>query len=248
MPSVDCESVKYNPFGYSLEAHLSVFEIPADDPRDRQRYPLAETRLHRLAVALARILLRPLLDLQVDGEANLPPDEGLIVAANHLAEVDSLPIQLALGRPVFSMHDAAAFRMPLTDALLRSLGAFPLYRGGRDQWALLHARSLLGAGQVVAMFPEGTPSQGRGLKVARTDAARLALALGCLILPVAIEGSPQLFRGAPGRVRVHVTVCAPLRPEPGELPLALTDRLMFTLAGALPPRLRGVYAEPPRGF
>jgi hypothetical protein len=35
---------------------------------------------------------------------------------------------------------------------------------------------------------------------------------------------------------------------PGETPLALTDRLMFTLAAALPVEMRGVYAEMPKGF
>jgi hypothetical protein len=30
--------------------------------------------------------------------------------------------------------------------------------------------------------------------------------------------------------------------------LALTDRLMFTLAQALPEEMRGVYAEMPEGF
>jgi len=39
-----------------------------------------------------------------------------------------------------------------------------------------------------------------------------------------------------------------LMPNPGENPLALTDRLMFTLAQALPEELRGVYAEMPNGF
>jgi len=37
-------------------------------------------------------------------------------------------------------------------------------------------------------------------------------------------------------------------PQGGETPLALTDRLMFTLAQALPRKMRGVYAEAPPGF
>jgi hypothetical protein len=37
-------------------------------------------------------------------------------------------------------------------------------------------------------------------------------------------------------------------PAPGETPLALTDRLMFSMAAALPEELRGVYAEIPKGF
>jgi hypothetical protein len=39
-----------------------------------------------------------------------------------------------------------------------------------------------------------------------------------------------------------------LQPKINETPLALTDRLMFTLAQALPEEMRGVYAEVPEGF
>lgn len=248
MPSVDCESVKYNPFGNSLEAKLSVSEIPADDPRIRLRYPLEETRFHRIILAAAVFFFRPLIAIKVEGGENLPASGGVIVATNHLTDIDILPVQMALTRPIFYMDKAELFQGSLAHALLRALGAFPLYRGGRDQWALQHAQYLLRAGQVVGMFPEGTRSQGRGLKVARSDAARVALAINCPILPVAIDGSPLLFKKFPRRSLVSITVCEPIYPDPGELPLALTDRLMFTLARALPVRLRGVYAESPSGF
>lgn len=227
---------------------MSVFELPADDPRDRLRYPLKETRLHQIALAAAGFFFRTLMALEVEGGRNLPPAGGVIVAANHLTDIDILPVQLALTRPLFFMDKAEIFQNRLAHALLRALGAFPLYRGGRDQWALLHAQCLLKDGQVVGMFPEGTRSQGRGLKVARSDAARLALTVNCPILPVAIDGSPLLFKRFPRRSLVRVTICEPIYPNPGELPLALTDRLMFTLARALPGRLRGVYAESPPGF
>jgi hypothetical protein len=36
-------------------------------------------------------------------------------------------------------------------------------------------------------------------------------------------------------------------PEPGENPLALTDQLIFTLAGTLSEEIRGVYEEVPEG-
>jgi hypothetical protein len=49
-------------------------------------------------------------------------------------------------------------------------------------------------------------------------------------------------------VRVRIEFLPPLLPKPGENPLALTDRLMFTLAQSLPENMRGAYAEMPRGF
>ena len=227
---------------------MSILEIPAEDRREHQNYPLQVTRLHKNAHALAGFLFGFGMVLEVDGAGNFPRAGGVVVAANHLTNYDAFPLQLALNRPLFYMAKADLFQNPFLRRVLRSLGAFPVYRGARDEWALDHARHLLEAGQAVGIFPEGTRSQGRGLKVAQSGAARLALSAGCPLLPVTIEGTQHLFKGFPRRTRVRVSVCEPIQPRPDELPLALTDRLMFTLAQNLPPHLRGVYAESPTGF
>ncbi|MGW8250757.1 MAG: hypothetical protein ACWGO1_08955, partial [Anaerolineales bacterium] len=58
----------------------------------------------------------------------------------------------------------------------------------------------------------------------------------------------HMFAHFPHRTRVKITVGEPIYPYQDESPLELTDRLMFTLAEMLPPRLRGVYAEKPPWF
>ncbi len=65
---------------------------------------------------------------------------------------------------------------------------------------------------------------------------------------VAVTGSDKFFGRFPRRARVRVEFLPPLAPKPGENPLALTDRLMFTLAQSLPEEMRGVYARMPEGF
>jgi 1-acyl-sn-glycerol-3-phosphate acyltransferase len=227
---------------------LSALEIPINDPRDRLHYPLQETRLRKIVMAALGFVARTVIDLEVDGLENLPRSEGLIVAANHLTNFDILPLQMALPRPIFFMGKAELFQNRLAHTFLRALCAFPVYRGAHDDWALLHARQILEAGQVVGIFPEGTRSQGRGLKVAKTGAARLALATGCPISPVAIDGIQRLFKQFPHRTKIHITVCELVLPQKGELPLALTDRLMFLLARNLPSSLKGVYGQSPAGF
>jgi len=133
---------------------LSILEIPADDRRDRQNYPLRETSLHRSVMALAGLIFRSMIDLKVSGLQNLPRTGGLIVAANHLTNFDIFPLQMALPRPIFFMSKAELFQHGLGRSFLRGLGAFPVYRGAHDEWALLHARRILEAGQVVGIFPE----------------------------------------------------------------------------------------------
>jgi len=101
---------------------------------------------------------------------------------------------------------------------------------------------------VLGMFPEGTRNKGRGLGVAKTGTARLAIETDCPIIPMVITGSDRFFKDLPGRAAVMVRLLPPLYQLPGETALALTDRLMFCMAAALPEGMRGVYADIPKGF
>lgn len=98
------------------------------------------------------------------------------------------------------------------------------------------------------MFPEGTRSKGKGLRVAKTGSARLAIDHGCPILPMVIIGSDAFFKNFPRRAVVTVKLLPPILPKPGETALALMDRVMFAMAASLPVEMRGVYAEIPKGF
>ncbi|MBM3152355.1 MAG: 1-acyl-sn-glycerol-3-phosphate acyltransferase [Chloroflexi bacterium] len=222
--------------------------LAVPDRRDSLDYPLHKTRLHGFAIGLVRAAFRLLMALEVEGLENLPASGGAVVAANHLTTFDIFPLQIALPRPIFYMGKAELFNNPLIHFFFRNMGAFPVFRGERDEWAIRHAQRVLEAGQVLGMFPEGTRSHGRGLKVAKTGAARLAIAAGCPIIPVAVDGREPFFKRFPRRTRVRIRVCAPIHPAPDELPLALTDRLMLTLSENLPSELRGVYTQAPADF
>jgi 1-acyl-sn-glycerol-3-phosphate acyltransferase len=187
-------------------------------------------------------------DLRVSGVEHLPETGPVVLAANHQTNFDVFPMQFALPRPIFFMAKAELHRNPILDAMLRQLGSFPVERGARDEWALLHARKVLAHGQVLGIFPEGTRSKDMGLRPAKTGAARLAVAAGCPVIPMAVLGTQRMFSGFPKRTTISITVGEAIIPLRGETALALTDRLMFALAGMLPPELRGVYAQRPAGF
>jgi 1-acyl-sn-glycerol-3-phosphate acyltransferase len=140
------------------------------------------------------------------------------------------------------------FRNPAMDVLLRHLGGFPVHRGGGDEWALMHAEKLLQHGQMLGMFPEGTRSRGKGLRLAKTGVARLALAMNCPVVPMALHGPQYMFARFPHRTHIRISIGEPIHPQPRETPVGLTDRMMFTLAEMLPPELRGVYRFRPPGF
>jgi len=186
--------------------------------------------------------------LKVEGVENLPKTGAVVVAANHLVTYDVFPLQLALPRMVYFMGKAELFQINILHYAFRHLGAFPVYRGERDTWATQHAREVLATGQMVAMFPEGTRSKGKGLALARPGAAKLAIEMGCPVVAVSVDGIQHLFREFPRRTPVNVVIAPPIFPAKEESPLSLTDKLMYTMAKNLPVELRGVYSELPKGF
>jgi len=217
------------------------------DVRDRKKYYLEETPVRRSLIWLVRQFFRTVMVMKVAGLENFPLDGGVIIAANHVTNLDVFPMQFSLPRAICFMGKAELFNTPL-DPILRMLCAFPVNRGEKDEWAVRHAAKVLAHGQTLGMFPEGTRSKGRGLGVAKTGTARLAIEANCPIVSMTIIGTDKFFKGFPRRTCVTINLLPPVLPKPGETPLALTDRLMFTLAAGLPKEMRGVYAEVPKGF
>ncbi len=227
---------------------MTRIEHPEIDPRDRKRFAFHATLFRKLLVAFLRLIFRLIMKMEVKGLEHLPTDGPVVIACNHVTTFDVFPMQLSLPRPIFYMAKAELFKFPLMDVALRDVGAFPVYRGEKDQWAMKHARKVLEHGQALGMFPEGTRNKSRGLGVAKTGTARLAIDTKSPIVPMVLIGTDRFFKSFPHRANVTVNLLPPLQPHPGETPLALTDRLMFSMAAELPEDMRGVYAEIPKGF
>lgn len=227
---------------------MTRFESIENDPRERKSFAFQATFFRKFLVAILRQAFRLIMKMEVEGLENLPLEGSLVIACNHVTNFDVFPMQFSLPRPIFFMAKAELFKFPLMDVALRNLGAFPVYRGEKDAWAMSHARKVLEQGQTLGMFPEGTRNKGKGLGVAKTGTARMAIDTSSPIVPMVVTGTDRFFKVFPHRANVTVKLLPPLLPAPGETPLALTDRLMFSMAAVLPEELRGVYAEMPKGF
>ena len=227
---------------------MTQFVSPENDPRERKCFAFHATLFRKILVAVLRLAFRSIMKMEVRGLEHYPLEGPVVIACNHVTNFDVFPMQFSLPRPIFFMAKAELFKFPLMDVALRNLGAFPVYRGEKDQWAMRHASKVLEQGQTLGMFPEGTRNKGKGLRVAKTGTARMAIDNNCPIVPMVVIGTDGFFKGFPRRANVTVTLLPSLQPNPGETPLSLTDRLMFSMAAALPEDMRGVYAEVPKGF
>ncbi len=231
-----------------MTGDVTLTEVTFLDPRDKTKFIFHTTPFRKLTVFMLDNLFKLVMKLKVEGLENFPMDGSVVLAANHVTNVDVLPMQFSLPRPIFFMGKASLFKIPVLEWCYRQLGVFPVNRGEKDEWALRHAAKVLEKGRVLGMFPEGTRSKGRGLGVAKTGTARLALDANCPVVPMAVIGTDGFFEHFPRRTHVTITILPPILPKSGETPLALMDRIMFALAAGLPENMRGVYAEIPRGF
>jgi 1-acyl-sn-glycerol-3-phosphate acyltransferase len=194
---------------------------------------LRPSLLYSLAAGLSWPVVRWLYRLRAEGEENLPPEGGYVLAANHISNLDPWPLGLPLWPRRFLrfMAKSELYWWPL-GRLITAGGGFPVRRGERDLEAMNRAIELARTGNVVAMFPHGT-RQRKGLvkrhqPMAHTGAARIALEAGVPLVPAAIAGTDRLSKLGPIHVRYGTPI--PLDDLKGEDPsLAAreaTDRLM----------------------
>lgn len=138
---------------------------------------------------LLRVLFRP----WVRGIENIPATGPVILASNHLSFSDSIFLPLQTRRPVVFLAKSEYFTgKGIKGALVRwffkSTGQLPIDRsGGKASEASLNTGlRVLGQGQVLGIYPEGTRSPDGRLYRGRTGIARMVLESKAPVVPVAM--------------------------------------------------------------
>ncbi len=134
------------------------------------------------------------------GTENIPAEGPLLMCPNHTHTFDFIPQAMGHRKPFRVMGKYEILRYPVAGRILREGGVFPVVRGASDSTAMNLANLVLEDGQMLIIYPEGTRcrTRGGGIGKPRRGAARLALATGCSILPVATFGMQ------PGTGRTHL--------------------------------------------
>src|SRR5450631_3730706 len=144
-------------------------------------------------------LIKSVMKRDWEGYQHFPREGGMLVAANHLSYADwpamSLFVHEAGRYPAF-MIKSSAFDVKLIGPFLRVLGQLPVRRGEADAANVLKvAEQALTDGECVIIYPEGTATRDpdQWPMVARTGVARLALATGVPVIPVAQWGAQEIL-------------------------------------------------------
>lgn len=130
------------------------------------------------------------------GAGHLPKEGGVLVAANHMSNLDPPLLATFLPRPVSYMAKQELFEVPLLGAIIRAAHAFPVKRGKGDRGAIKAAVAALKEGRCVGVFPEGTRHADGKRHKAESGIALLAAMTGVPVLPAAIVGTNRLLHGA----------------------------------------------------
>jgi 1-acyl-sn-glycerol-3-phosphate acyltransferase len=206
---------------------------------------------------MVRVVAACLTRVRVEGVEKIPRTGPLLIICNHCSSADGMLLMgyvvPKMGRPVRWLGKAEALRWPVLGWAMRQNGVFGVRRGAGDLEAFRAAKGVLDAGDVLAIFPEGTRSPTGALQAAKEGATVLALRSGAQIAPIAIVGSQRFWKKGnvvprPGRkmavlVGDPFTLTLPAAADRKEAMRLATVELMRHIAELLPEEQRGVYAE-----
>ena len=168
------------------------------------------TAAYRFIVGLGRPLLLAFTKRDWRGAHHIPREGGVILVSNHTSNFDPLAvghfiIDGAHRVPRF-LGKAEVVAMPVFGKLFQAAGQIPVYRGTATAVnAYRDAIAALEDGQCIALYPEGTVTKDPDLwpMMAKTGAARMALATGAPVVPIAQWGPHEVM---PDKGRFHISL------------------------------------------
>lgn len=165
-----------------------------------------------LVRASAAILFR----YRVEGQ--LPKTGGLLIAANHASYVDIPLLGCGIKRRAWYLGRNDLFPVPVLNGIVRRLGWIPLKPGRLDREAFGKAISLIQAGKVVVIFPEGRRSPDGHLRESKSGIGVIVSQTGCPVVPAYLKGTFDVLPTGGWWLRfrpVTVRLGAPLTFEHG---------------------------------
>ncbi len=226
-----------------------------------KKLPLVGMELQRLALAFSRPSMVPYADIRIGGTSKIPATGPVILVANHRSYFDPMVISMVVaksGRTVRSLGKKEVFDVPVVGSLATAMGGIRVDRGTGSDEPLQLAAEALGAGEMVAIMPEGTIPRGLAffdpkLK-GRWGAARLAQMTGATVIPVGLWGTEQVWPRSSRVPKVFNVTDAPTVLATVGDPVELkgksldkdTKRIMKAISALLPPESQ-VRREPTPG-
>jgi 1-acyl-sn-glycerol-3-phosphate acyltransferase len=162
----------------------------------------------RLAVSILKPLSTVVSRREWIHLERLQTGTGIVVTPNHNSYYDFLVMARVMwdaDRPPRFLAKAGIFKVPIIGRVVRGAGQIPVYRqSAAAASAMRDGIAAVQKGEAVVVYPEGTLTRDPALwpMTGKTGAARIALATGCPVIPVAQWGAQRIL--APYSKRPHI--------------------------------------------
>lgn len=210
----------------------------------RLTYPIVRTT--------AEPILRRLFQMHPEGIEHVPRRGAAVITPNHLSFLDPFFVALAINRHVTFIGKAEYWDTWTTRWFFELAGGIPVRRedSALAQGSLRAGIEVLGRGDLLGIFPEGTRSPDGRLYKGKTGAARMALEVGCPVIPAGLVGTEEVLpkdATVPKVTRVQLRFGRPMTVpeearEDAQLLRAFTDDLMNRIAALTGQTYRHRYA------
>jgi putative phosphoserine phosphatase/1-acylglycerol-3-phosphate O-acyltransferase len=227
--------------------------VHLDVPAGVAKLPLVGMELSRLGQYALRPELLPYVRFSFEGIDNIPDDGPAILVSNHRSYFDPVALAFAFARrhrPVRFLGKREVFSAPVVGPIARALGGIPVDRATGSEEPLREAALALGAGELVAILPQGTIPRGEAffdpVLKGRWGASKLAASTKVPVIPIGLWGTEQVWPRSERMPRVWNVTHPPHVSVKVGTPVALkyaspdadTKRIMSAIRNLLPPEAR----------
>jgi 1-acyl-sn-glycerol-3-phosphate acyltransferase len=194
---------------------------------DTARRPVLEP-WYRIAVGTLRPPMALWFNWHLEGREHVPAEGPVLVACNHLSLLDPLCQGYFLvksGRRPRFLAKSELYRNRFLRTVLKGAGQIPVERGSGASTPVDAALDALAAGECVVVYPEGTLTRNpdHSPMQAKMGIARLALATGVPVVPVAVWGSQYVLPRGMDDMKRSLSFGRPIMVRAGT-PLDLAGR------------------------
>jgi len=162
--------------------------------------------IYRVTWWLVRTILLVFFRYRVVGREHVPATGAVILASNHVSNLDPPVLGCSLWRRGAFMAKDELFRKPLAAWFIGKMGAYPVKRGAPDRASLKRSLDTLANDGMLAVFPEGTRSETGELQEPEMGVGLMAYRSGALVVPVYISGTERVLPRSGGMKLAPITV------------------------------------------
>lgn len=214
-------------------------EAKGKPPEEWKPFPNAgRTPFYYIAGAALRLFYGLYGRWTVKGIENVPKTGGVLLACNHLSNLDPPMVGGALFgyRRVRFMAKIELWSTWIGRYVMDRIMSFPVKRGTADRPTIRRTLEWLAQGDAIAIFPEGERSPNGKLLPAQPGVALIVQKSGVPVIPVGIAGTYEMLpKGRSSLKRVPLTIAfgKPIHFPPDASRDTITATIMAEIARLL---------------